>query len=70
MLTRRILTLLLVASMPVIALAHPGHGNTPPDSLGHYLLSLEHTAPIATVCALAAMIALGVKLVRPGSRMS
>jgi hypothetical protein len=64
------LTLLLVASMPAIALAHPGHSSTPPDSLGHYLLSLEHTVPIATVCALAAMIALGVKMVRAGSRMS
>ncbi|MFN6129321.1 MAG: hypothetical protein ACK6DC_23475 [Planctomycetota bacterium] len=70
MLIRRMLTLLLVASMPAIALAHPGHGNADPSSLVHYLLSLEHAVPIATVCAIAAVITLGLKMVRAGSRTS
>ena len=59
MFTRRILTLALVASLPSIASAHPGHGSVPPNSPQHYLLSLEHAAPIIAVGLIAAIIAAG-----------
>lgn len=68
MFTRRILTLALVASLPSIASAHPGHGSAHPNSPQHYLLSLEHAAPILAVCLIATMIAAGVAMARARSR--
>lgn len=46
----------LVASMPRMALAHPGHGSIHPSRPEHYLFSFEHSAPLVAVCMIAALI--------------
>jgi hypothetical protein len=49
--TTRLATLL--ALVPSIAAAHPGHGHTDPDSWRHYLTEPIHIAALAGVAALA-----------------
>lgn len=70
MLNRIISGALWVASMPAIAMAHPGHGHADPDSPAHYLLSFEHLAPAVAVCLIALAIALRVRSRRLRPRAS
>lgn len=48
----------LVASSPIVAHAHPGHGTTDPDSWAHYLTEPVHV--VTLVAALAAATGIGV----------
>jgi len=70
MLQRRLLTLALVAWLPSIASAHPGHGTTDPGSAAHYLLSFEHAVPIVAVCFIATLAAVGFAMARRRSHAS
>lgn len=37
----------IIAFLPTLAMAHPGHGHENPLSPDHYLANAEHSLPIA-----------------------
>jgi hypothetical protein len=47
----------LVVSAPALALAHPGHGTTNPDSWRHYLTEPVHV--VTAIAGIAAAIGIG-----------
>jgi hypothetical protein len=69
--TKRIwplLSLLVVSIWPSLALAHPGHGHTEPDSWQHYLTEPEHLLALAAVVAAIAVAWLLVRRTRRAAR--
>jgi len=52
---KRLFTLVAALALPVIMVAHPGHGHENPLSPGHYLGNPEHALPIALTIAVAAV---------------
>ncbi len=59
-------TWLITLSMlvPSLALAHPGHGSTPPSSVAHYLVEPEHSVLLLVAVVAAALIFLDRRLRR------
>jgi len=53
-LTKTLYAIALMA-MPMVGLAHPGHGHDNPLSPGHYLGNPQHTIPIALTIVVAAV---------------
>lgn len=56
---RPIVILLAVVLSPVLCLAHPGHGETPPQAWSHYLVEPIHSVVIALAVLLVAPLAIG-----------
>jgi hypothetical protein len=52
---KRLFTILAVLALPVMAVAHPGHGHENPLSPGHYLGNPEHALPVALTISVAAV---------------
>ncbi len=51
--SRIVLTLIALASLPVIGVAHPGHGNSGDgNSLLHYVTSPLHVLPVLVAAIL------------------
>lgn len=44
------------AALPVVCMAHPGHGHEDPWSIAHLLVNPEHYVPIAIVISLIVMM--------------
>ncbi|MFV0446035.1 MAG: hypothetical protein ACK5Q5_20860 [Planctomycetaceae bacterium] len=49
-----------LCALPSTVLAHPGHGETAPDSLTHYAFEPVHLLPVVTLLAVA-MVAWAVR---------
>ena len=63
--SRIVLTLLALASLPVIGVAHPGHGNSGDgNSLLHYVTSPLHVLPVLVAAILLTGFSLLVRRVR------
>jgi len=57
----RKLILLVLAMLPVVSFAHPGHGHENPLSPGHYVINPEHFIPLALTVAITLSIILGYR---------
>ena len=63
--SRIVLTLIALASLPVIGVAHPGHGDSGDgNSLLHYVTSPLHVLPVLVAAILLAGFSLLVRRVR------
>jgi hypothetical protein len=52
----KILWAVALVALPMISMAHPGHGHDNPLSPGHYLGNPVHALPIALTIAVAAIL--------------
>lgn len=52
----KISSALAITLAPAVALAHPGHGTTEPQSWAHYLTEPVHIAGVAAIAAIAILL--------------
>lgn len=51
--------------VPSVALAHPGHGTTEPETWSHYFTEPLHLAAIATATLVTVPFVIGLRRTRP-----
>ena len=51
----KILSVFALVALPMMSVAHPGHGHENPLSPGHFLGNPEHSIPIALTIVVAAV---------------